>query len=207
MFKVNIILYTFVCLFSLSCFAQVKTIKLDKASIPKSVTYVGTIINAVKYTDTTGETIVITTETGESQSTTEGDGYRDAELFAYQYVLANGVWKLQWKVYDFIKECPVDIEANFVKNTFAITDLDKNGQAEVWLTYTTTCHGDVSPSDMKIIMYQGGKKHAMRGETKVRISEKDYIGGTYTFDETFKQAPSAFREYALKLWKNNVTQK
>ena len=73
-----------------------------------------------------------------------------------------------WKVYDYIDDCPVDIVASFVKNTFKITDLDNNGVAEIWLMYKTVCHGDVSPSEMKIIMYQGNQKFAMRGENKVQ---------------------------------------
>ena len=33
--------------------------------------------------------------------------------------------------------------------------------------YKTVCHVDVSPCDMKIIMYQGGQKYAIRGKNKV----------------------------------------
>ena len=195
-------------LVSFSSFAQVKTTLLTKATLPKTITYTGKIVNAVKYNDSFGETIVITTETGESQSKTEPDeSYREAELFAYQYILTDGKWILQWKMYDYVKECPVDIECNFIKNSFAVTDLDKNGKAEVWLMYITGCHGDVSASNMKVIVYEGTLKYAMRGHTKVRVSETGYDGGEHTFDEPFKKAPDAFRKYALKLWQKNLMQK
>jgi hypothetical protein len=201
-------LQLFFILFSFSSFAQVKTTQLTKATLPKTITYTGKIVNAVKYNDSFGETIVITTETGESQSKTEPDeSYREAELFAYQYILTDGKWILQWKMYDYVKECPVDIECNFIKNSFAVTDLDKNGKAEVWLMYTTGCHGDVSASNMKVIVYEGTQKYAMRGHTKVRVSETGYDGGEHTFDEPFKKAPDAFRKYALKLWQKNLMQK
>ncbi|TRW23524.1 hypothetical protein FMM05_12750 [Flavobacterium zepuense] len=191
---------------SVSCFAQVKTTPLTKATLPQSITYQGKIINAVKFKDSHGKTIVVTTETGEYPSKAEDDeSYRDAELFAYCYVLVDGSWKQQWKMYDFSKECPVDLEANFVKNTFALTDLDKNGTAEVWLMYNTGCHGDPSPIAMKVILYEGTKKYAMRGTTKVRVSETKYEGGEYTFDEPFKQAPKVFEEYAIKLWNKNIS--
>jgi len=202
------LLQLIIFLISFSCFAQVKTIQLTKATLPKAIVYTGKLINAVKFNDVGGETIVITTETGESQSKTEPDeSYREAELFAYQYILTDGKWALQWKMYDYVKECPVDIECNFVKNTFAVTDLDKNGKAEVWLMYITGCHGDVSASNMKVIVYEGTKKYAMRGSTKVQVSETEYDGGEYTFDEPFKEAPEAFRKYALKLWQKNLMQK
>jgi len=192
-------------LFCITGFAQVKTTQLDKTSIPKAIAYKGKIVSAVKFKDGGEETIVVTTETGEYQSKAETDeSFRDAELFAYCYVLKNGVWAEKWKVYDFMKDCPVDLEANFIKNTFAVTDLDKNGKAEVWLMYNTGCHGDPSPINMKVLMYEGAKKYAMRGSTKVRISETEYEGGQYTFDDPFKQAPKVFKDYAIKLWDKNV---
>jgi hypothetical protein len=195
-------------LISFSCIAQVKTTQLTKATLPKAIIYTGKLINAVRYTDAGGETIVVTTETGESQSKKEPDeSYRDAELYGYKYILTDGKWMPQWKMYDYVKECPVDIECNFIKNTFAVTDLDKNGKAEVWLMYTTGCHGDVSASAMKVIVYEGNEKYAMRGRTKVRISEKEYEGGEYTFDEPFKKAPEGFRKYVIQLWQKNIMQK
>ena len=41
-----------------------------------------------------------------------------------------------------------------------ITDLDGDGLAEVWLAYEMWCKGDVSPSKLKVIMYEGSRKHA-----------------------------------------------
>ncbi len=138
-------------------FAQIKLVKLDKKSIPASINYVGKIINAVRYTDDEGEHIIVTTETGETTTKGAEDGYRDMALYAYSYKIIEGQQTLSWLVHDFVKECPVDIKANYIPNTFAVTDLNKDGKAEVWLMYTTVCHGDVSPSNMKIIMSEGIK--------------------------------------------------
>jgi hypothetical protein len=195
-------------LISFTVQAQIKVIKLDKTAIPKSIAYKGHIVDAVKFADAQGEHIVITIETGETPSKSgEGDGYRDAALYAYHYLVKTDNYKLTWTVYDFEKDCPVDIRANFVRKTFAVTDLDNNGKAEVWLMYRTACHGDVSPSNMKIIMYEGEKKYAMRGENKVKLSEKETYGGKYTFDQFFKAAPIAFRTYAIDLWNKNLLEK
>ena len=186
--------------------AQFPVAKIDKNSIPKTIKYVGHIINAVRWTDSLGDNIVITTETGETQSksTSEND-YRDAALYAYHYLVQADSCNLTWKIYDFTKDCPVEIKANFVKNTFAITDLNRDGKAEVWVMYKTVCHGDVSPCSMKIIMYENNKKFAVRGTTKVKPSDK-YEGGEYNFDEAFKNGPEVFRQYAMQLWNKNVTE-
>ena len=137
----------------------------------------------------------------------EFDDGGGAKLFAHCYSLDNN--QQVWKVYDYIKDCPVDIVTEFMKNSLAVTDLDKNGIAEVWATYKMGCQGGVDPLNMKIIMYEGQKKFAIRGESRVQYGTNDnnkpmYAGGIYTFDKVFKEGPEVFREYADKLWKKNV---
>jgi len=135
-------LFNFFLLLSIvsnTCVAQIKVTKLDKKDIPVTIKYTGHIINAVKYTDSDGQHLVITTETG-------------------------------------------------------ITEAKKSES------------GDVSPPDMKIIMHEGLKKYAVRGTKKVKVSDEDFEGGKYTFDEAFKTGPEAFRQYAADMWKKNLMQ-
>nr|WP_253251131.1 hypothetical protein [Flavobacterium sp. ACN6] len=185
--------------------------KIDSTQFPSVIKYEGFVKNAVRWKDKLGDNIVITTETGyhiNKKFEHETDG-SDAELFAYHFIVSGNEVKQTWKVYDFIADCPVDIVASFVKNSFQITDLNNNGIAETWLMYKTTCHGDVSPCDMKIIMYEDQQKYAIRGESKVQVGvldngEKQFIGGEYKLDENFKKGPKVFKEFAEKLWKDNL---
>lgn len=189
--------------------------KIDSTQFPKSIKYEGFVKNAVRWKDKLGENIVITTETGyhiNKKFEHETDDGSDAELFAYHFIVSESEIKQTWKVYDFISDCPVDIVASFVKNTFQVTDLNNNGIAETWLMYKTICHGDVSPCDMKIIMYEGQQKYAMRGESKVEVGildngEKQFLGGSFKFDESFKKGPKIFKEFAQKLWNENLIEK
>ena len=186
--------------------------KIDSTQFPSSIKYEGFVKNAVRWKDKLGDNIVITTETGyhiNKKFEHESENSSDAELFAYHFIVSGNEEKQTWKVYDFIADCPVDIVASFVKNTFQVTDLNNNGIAETWLMYKTTCHGDVSPCDMKIIMYEGNQKYAIRGESKVAVGiddngEKQFIGGEYKMDENFKKGPKVFKEFAQKLWKDNL---
>ncbi|TCN56509.1 hypothetical protein D0809_15360 [Flavobacterium circumlabens] len=179
--------------------------KTDPNKIPKEIKYTGNVKNAVSWNDKLGENIVLLTETGEfTTKNSDSEDSRDAALYAYHYIVSGKNAALNWKIYDFIHDCPVEIEANFVKNTFSITDLNKDGIAEIWVMYTTVCHGDVSPSTMKIIMHENNEKFSMRGENKVKVEEKRYLGGKYTFDKAFNEGPAAFREYAKKLWQKHV---
>lgn len=204
----KISLLAFLLTVAMASFGQIKVTQLAKTDIPKSITYKGHIINAVKYTDKTGDHLVITTETGEMPTkNSETDEGRDAALYGYHYNTGiDNQPKLTRQTYDFISDCNLDMEARYLPGTFAVTDVDNNGIAEVWLVYRTVCHGDVSPSTQKIIMHEGDKKYAARGLAKVKLSAKEIYGGTYTFDEAFKTGPAAFRKYAADVWKKNIMQ-
>lgn len=203
-------------LFPLSMFgqSQLKVTNLEIKDLPLEIKYEGKIKNAIQWTDELGLNIVILSETGIYRSEKfihENEGM-DAELFGYHYLDADGMLIAVWKLYDFISDCPVDIEASFIKNTLQVTDLNEDKIAEVWLMYKTVCHGDVSPSDMKIIMYQGNQKYAMRGQNKVNAGTDEngkeiYIGGEYKFDKAFKTGPVEFKNFAIALWNKNIMQK
>ena len=156
--------FIFLIAFAQSVSAQIKTIALDKKSIPKSIVYKGHIINAVQYTDGDGEHLMFTTETGDLK-VKDNDDLLKAELYACNYLITGNQQKLFWQMHDFTIACPLDTKAQYIPNTFAITDLNKDGKAEVWLMYLTACRGDVSPASMKIIMHKGSKN--MRLEFQV----------------------------------------
>ncbi|CAN5462129.1 hypothetical protein BH10BAC5_BH10BAC5_10550 [soil metagenome] len=188
---------------------QINVRPISSSELPAGINYEGSIKEAFSFSDAMGENIVITSETGVYKSKKfkhENDG-SDAELFAYHFTVDGNKVVQVWRVYDLIKDCPLDIEVNFLKNTLQVTDLNNDGVAEIWLMYKTVCHGDVSPADMKIIMYEGQKKFAMRGQNKVKLSENEFIGGDYKFDNAFNSAPDPFRTFALDLWNKNIMQK
>jgi hypothetical protein len=187
---------------------------LTKSEIPNDVFYEGEIKTAVRWKDKLGDNIVLTTETGNYRSDKfehDNDG-DDAELFAYHFTRYEGRSNLVWKVYDYISDCPVDLDVKFIDKTLNITDLNKNQIAEIWIMYTTVCHGDISPADMKIIMYEGKSKHAMRGRNRISLGPSEdgdtYIeGGEYIFDDAFLNSPKEFQDFAKNLWNANIEYK
>jgi hypothetical protein len=172
--------------------------------IPKFIKYEGKLKNVISWKDINGEHYIVTSETGIYTPENSEDYGSNAEIFAYHYLLKNDISKKIWKIYDFIKECPVEIEASFLKNTLHITDLDDNGINEVWIMYRKVCHGDVSPLEMKIIMYEGDQKYAIRGHNKVKIASDKYYGGEYRYDLQFMTAPASFRAFGQNLWNENI---
>ena len=166
---------------SLGAQAQLRVSPLAPAAVPAALKRSGRVVQALRYTDRTGTYTVLATEVGPrpDPAAQGGEGQR-ADLYAYQYP-ATGVAPT-WQVHDFVDDCPLDLAAQFVPKGLTITDLDQDGTAEVWLVYRTTCRGDVSPSTQKIIMYEGPRKYAMRGSSRLVLGGGKYDGGTYTLD-------------------------
>ena len=75
----------------------------------------------------------------------------------------------------------------------------------MWLVYHTVCRGDVSPSTQKIIIYEGSRKYAVRGTSRLSLGGQP-DGGRYTFDAALQAAPAAFRQHAAQLWKQHLNE-
>ncbi len=186
---------------------SIKVSEIGADAIPKTITFEGNLTKAVRWRDDLGDNIVVLSESGLHRSDKfrhEFEDSSDAELFAHHYTIKPKQTQQVWKMYDFVTDCPVDIVAQFFPKFPIITDLDHNGIAEVWVMYKVDCHGDVSPVTTKLIMYEGNKKYAMRGDSRVQVSADGYVGGDYQLDKAFRSAPLAFKDYAVRLWKNNL---
>jgi len=184
---------------------QIKLIYPDTTNLLNGFKYEGKLKNAVRWVDYQGDNLAIITETGEYPSKIEiNEDFRDAELFGYHFLIINDSLIETWKVYDAIKACPLDIETKFINNTFQVTDLNHDNIAEVWLMYKTVCRGDMSPSNMEIIMYQGQQKFEMRGYNKVELPKNESYGGEYKFDLAFINGPKEFRKFAISLWNKHI---
>ena len=174
----------------------------------------GKTVKTVRYTDSLGDNAILFTETdiffspedalwNEKNDAIElHTSSRSKELTAYSFLLKkDGTTHQNWRVYDFVRGCSAaDMDAEFEQEALQATDLDNNGIAEVWVLYSLTCRNDPSPLDMKIIMYEGGKKHVLRGETRIQMTKSAHMGDTYTLDAAFAAGPAEFTSFAKGLW-------
>src|SRR4051794_9441930 len=81
--------------------AQVSVVRINKRAIPASIKYKGDIVNSVRFKDSEGEHLLITTETGitDTRGDSEDGNGRDAALYAYQYTIkSNGSMQLNWQM-------------------------------------------------------------------------------------------------------------
>lgn len=173
----------------------IKNLVYETSDIPKSVKYSGKIVGGAKWEDKNGFNVLIICETDETE---KGDE-RSKELFAYQYIIEGENAKLLWKVNDFIKDCPFDVTLSYIPKSLSITDIDNNSIAENTFLYKLSCRSDVSPNDMKLIMHEGDKKYAIRGQMLLQMGNEKY-GGDMKIDPSFNNAPNGFLDYAKNQW-------
>ena len=188
---------------SFSVQAQVQVSLLAPSAVPTTLKRSGRVVQALRYTDRTGTYTVLATEIAPRPDPLRHEMEEDqrADLYAYHYPATGGL--PTWLVHDFVAECPLDLEARFLPKALTVTDLDQDGIAEVWLAYRTACQGDVSPSTQKIIMYEGPRKYAVRGTSRIALGNGQHDGSTYTFDAAWQATPTAFRQHAARLWQQH----
>ena len=177
-------------------------------SAPAGVEVTGKVVDGFRWRDRSGENLVLLAETGEIPSRAPVDceeGCRDGEVYAYHLVKSGAAWRQLWRVTDFIRDCDLDLKADFVAGSLQVTDLDEDGIAESTFQYTLGCRGGVDPGIRKLIMHEGASKYAIRGTTDIsRMVGKEYGGGERNVDPAFDQAPAALRAHALAQWQEYI---
>lgn len=97
----------------------------------------------------------------------------------------------------------MDALAEFCKKSLEVTDLDQNGTPEIWIMYRIACRGDISPSELKLIMYEGNKKYKLQGSSSIELTGIEKYGGEINSILNFKEQ-QLFLDYAKKKWVKNV---
>jgi hypothetical protein len=168
----------------------------------------GDLVTARMVEDHTGTHILLLTSIGSASR--ERPSHRrtervDLRASYYRKVnnLANiGTWTEDWNIKDAV-DCPgLDSSASFFASHVTVTDLNKDGVAEITVPYKMFCGGGIDSATIKIIMRQGSEKYALRGDSLVRILGQRGFGGSYQTDTTLSLLRNtAYREHLLKVWK------
>ena len=150
--------------------------QLTRDEIPSFVKFTGDFYEGWRWKDTLGENILILSVIAPSvdkEKNEMGEESQSAELHVVNYVKKDNDYRVLWKLNDGEKACGFDITAEFLKNSFVVSDGDKDGIAETSFLYKLACRSDVSPAYMKFIMHEDTVKYSLRGNMWVKASEED----------------------------------
>jgi hypothetical protein len=168
-----------------------------QSSVSKWTTTKGVESRELRFTDAGGQAHVVRFALSPKQKKTKEGFERGSELVVTHSAGSKEVWRAK----DFVERCEFDLTLEVLEGSIRLTDLDADSEPEVSFLYRLGCRSDVSSLSAKFLMYEGSTKYALRGETKERVGETEYVGGEYKLDPSFEQAPKQFVEFAKAQWK------
>ena len=179
-------------------FAEITSTPVKATDLPAGVTVRGTFQSGVTFKDKNGTNYVLF---GGSTDTMKNS----AMLFVEDWVVpAKGKPRNLLPVRDLVAPCEMGgVTAKFHDAAFAITDLDKDGIAEVTFAYELACRSDVSPATYKLLVLENGKKYILRGQTSIDAGD-GLMGGKFLSDPSDAKWPAGFLSHATKVWASTM---
>ncbi|WP_144812176.1 M949_RS01915 family surface polysaccharide biosynthesis protein [Aerolutibacter ruishenii] len=113
----------------------------------------------------------------------------------------NGRLGKVWEIRDSVSCVGLDIAADFFHQATSVTDLDGNGRVEVTVAYRMFCGGGVDPKEVKVIMREGGRKYALRGESRIEVKGQAPYGGQREKSRLPSSTPKVFVDHLEKTWR------
>lgn len=168
---------------------------------PPNETKDGAWSRTLSFTDKAGEHVV-KFELTAPKSKKKGEDFEQRSRLLNVIHTVKG--KEVWRAKDFVEQCDFDLTLEFIDGSIEVTDLDDDGEGEISFLYQLACRSDVSPLTMKMLMYEGTTKYALRGDSRVKVSDTEFMGGQFKADPAFDKAPKAFLPFAQAKWKRVV---
>ncbi|HEY4059834.1 MAG TPA: hypothetical protein VGM39_24635 [Kofleriaceae bacterium] len=176
------------------------------ADVPQKLAPRGKKIErVVKFTDKNGANyVVFSSTTSEKQAPDDDQAVRTTQLFLDHWAVAGGDEPRSLLPARDAIDCYMGaMLATFVPKAFTVTDIDGDGLAEITYGYQLACRSDVSAASYKLLMVEDGKKHILRGFTKI-AHDNPPEGGTYKADPDATKWEKGFLEHAVDVWKATV---
>ncbi|MCU0756043.1 MAG: hypothetical protein MUE46_13105 [Xanthomonadales bacterium] len=163
----------------------------------------GVVREAVSFREGSGTLMLVLSETGRYP---EGEDAQSARLYATLFEeTPDRELQERWRITDLVEQCPLDLSLRYTQPAFHLRDADRDGVLEVWVSYRLACRGDVSPTALKLIGYEGSRKLAIRGSSTL-VYEIDGVpqtdsGAPPSVDAALAREP-ALRAEAERIWQS-----
>ena len=109
-------------------------------------------------------------------------------------------YKARWTI-ENETTCPgLDLDVDFYNDVSDVSDLNKNGVAEITVASHAFCGGGIDPHDIAIEMREGQASYTITGESLITPAGEDPIGGEREDSASLKGAPPVVREHMDAVW-------
>lgn len=181
------------------CHFSVLSQRINPISLVESID-IDSAKNMLSWTDRQGYHIVMM-ETFDERSGEEPDTQSSWVYITHELQTEsrrNQTWTYQSGEYD----CPVDVYAGF-RAAPTFSDLNEDGVYEIWFIIEKSCKGDISPSQLEILMVdENGKQYLAQGETLLHFPDGNIDGGAYDVGD-FDRLPQIYRDFAENYFLQN----
>lgn len=159
----------------------------------------GEIVAGRVWTDANGENVLVLSQIKEDSFSNEEGPSSLTRLLAKHFVNEAGDYRVVSEIEEVESDCGFDNRAAFSATLLAVTDLDKNGLAEIIVVYRLGCSSELSPDQLRLVMFENGKMHKISGTTIADYGEwKD--GGKTFVDPSFEKLTEEQRNEAMRIW-------
>ncbi|WP_322366842.1 M949_RS01915 family surface polysaccharide biosynthesis protein [Pseudomonas sp. Teo4] len=164
---------------------------------------VQTPIKSVHFRDRDGEGLLVLSRVDGQATDPETEQEVDkVQLKATLYGRAaeKEAFKPRWQI-EQETSCPgLDLDVDFYTDVSDVSDLNKDGIAEVTVASHAFCGGGIDPHDIAIELREGQASYTITGQSLITPAGEEPIGGEREDSASLKNAPQVLREHMDAVW-------
>lgn len=109
-------------------------------------------------------------------------------------------FKPRWQI-EQETTCPgLDLDVDFYTDVSDVSDLNKDGVAELTVASHAFCGGGIDPHDIAIELREGQAIYSITGQSLITPAAEEPIGGTREDSASLKNASQVLREHLDAVW-------
>ena len=159
----------------------------------------GEIVVGRVWTDANGENVLVLSQIKEEHFSDDDGPSSDTRLMVKHFVNEEGNYRLLSEIDERESDCGFENRAAFSVSLLNISDLDKNGVAEIYIVYRMGCTSELSPDQLRLVMFENAKKYSITGTTIADYGDRKEGGKTFV-DPSFEKLTEAQRNEAMRIW-------
>ena len=164
---------------------------------------VRTPIKSVHFRDRDGEGLLVLSRTDGQASDPESEQEVDKVVLKatlYGRTAGSEAFKPRWQI-EQETACPgLDLDVDFYTDVSDVSDLNKDGVAELTVASHAFCGGGIDPHDIAIEMREGQASYTITGQSLITPAGEEPIGGEREDSASLKAAPQVLRDHMDAVW-------
>lgn len=106
----------------------------------------------------------------------------------------------RWKIEQETTCAGLDLDVDFYTDVSDVTDLNKDGVAEVTVASHAYCGGGIDPQDIAIELREGQAIYSITGQSLISPAGEEPFGGERENSASFSTAPKELRDHLDSVW-------